>query len=359
MTSTQIEQAEADAVWKLDVIIPVFDPGLGGKNKEDVLPNQRQAEANLFAWKMKKLLEKSGKFSQIRVTPNEQTVGDLYVMGKIVKSTATKVEIAIHVADISGRNLTEKSFSHKVKYKFFNNPGNKGKDAYQPVFAEAADHIVSIVDKEVSIDKAKELKNIADLRFATLFSNETFGKYLSNRKGKFSLNAIPAENDVDMVKIRPLRVRDQLFVDEFQAEYQKFHSKVSKLHNDWQRQAVIFDKEHSKKGLQGLFKGLTSIALIAAAVIADKKGNDSVTAAAGAGAALMAASTIESLQEAKKLAGKIEELGHSLDIEVEPRVANLQENQAELAGTASEQFAQWRAFLKKIYELEKTPDRQL
>ena len=71
---------------KLDVIIPIFDPGLiEGKeyNKEGIWAELRRAESIRFAYKLKVALENTNVFGAIRVTPDPTATGDLYIIGKI------------------------------------------------------------------------------------------------------------------------------------------------------------------------------------------------------------------------------------------------------------------------------------
>ena len=55
----------------------------------------------------------------------------------------------------------------------------------------------------------------------------------------------------------------------------------------------------------------------------------------------------------------IKELGDSIDAELAPNVIEFENKTIELSGNAKQQFIEWRNFLKKMYELEKTPDVQL
>ena len=82
---------------KLDVIIPVFDPGITEKNSDnseknsdneadDIWPELRRAESTKFALMMKRALEKTEAFGAVRVSPNKNSTGDLYVLGKIEES---------------------------------------------------------------------------------------------------------------------------------------------------------------------------------------------------------------------------------------------------------------------------------
>ena len=103
---------------KLDVIIPVFDPGLpenpADLKDDSIWPELRRAEANRFAYKLKEHLERSGEFGAIRVTPDETATGDLYILGRIEESTGEDVEIEIIVLDIAGKVWLTDSFDHEV-----------------------------------------------------------------------------------------------------------------------------------------------------------------------------------------------------------------------------------------------------
>lgn len=406
-TSTQIEQQAEIAkkqqiAPKLDVVIPVFDPGLDGTEDEDnVWPEMRRAEANRFAWKLKEALEGSGRFNVVRVTPDRNATGELYVVGRVVESSGEDVEIAIQVFDIAGRDLitanrtssfnflsgvvdtkkivgdsvSEKSFSHSVDDEFFKDIRNKGKDSYQPVFDDAAAYVVTLL-KDLSVTDTVDLKKIADLRFAASFSNEAFSEHMTTAEdGTVSLVSMPAENDATLQKVRAIRIRDQLFVDKLQTEYQGFNQKFEKSHSVWQEQVLVEAKARSDARKKAAGQAVGAAILIGLAVAAgksvDREMNSSTydpTAAtlgayaavgAGIGAIGMIGNSVQSVKEAEMHNDLIKELGQSVDMEVAPQVVAFEESQAELVGTASEQFTQWRAFLKKIYELEQTPDRQL
>ena len=55
----------------------------------------------------------------------------------------------------------------------------------------------------------------------------------------------------------------------------------------------------------------------------------------------------------------LDELGESLDLELSPQLITHNDQTIELTGTANEQYQQWKNHLKAIYELEKTPNKQL
>lgn len=401
LTSSQIEahrelSKERQAV-KLDVAIPIFDAGLNSdsskEDAENVWPELRRAEAIRFTWKLKEALERTGHFSTVRVVPDRNATAELYVLGRIIKSTGEDVEIGLQVYDITGKDLvtssrtmnfgflstvagqalSEKSFSHSVNQKFFDDLRNKGKDSYQPIFDQSANYITSLL-KDISTTEANTLKNISDLRFAASMSNEAFSEHLRTADdGIVSLVSMPSGNDTTLKKVRSIRVRDQLFVDKLQAEYQAFDQKFAKTHNVWQEQTLVEAAARSKARGKAAGQAIGAVLLLGLAIAAGQSAQDanqnydSVGATvgvmgatiAGIGAIKMIGNSVQSSKEAEMHNDLIKELGQSVDLEVAPKVVAFEETQAELVGTASEQFTQWRTFLKKIYELEKTPNRQL
>ena len=89
---------------KLDIIIPLFDPGLPEDptkyDDEGVWPELRRAESVRFAYKLKTALENTGAFGSVRATPDRTATGDLYVLGEIEESDGEDVEINLTVVDI-------------------------------------------------------------------------------------------------------------------------------------------------------------------------------------------------------------------------------------------------------------------
>ena len=110
---------------KLEVIVPIFDPGLSKKaeeyKEEGVWPELRRAEANRFAYKLKTALEDTNAFGAVRVTPDKSATGDLYVLGKIVESNGETIEINIQVVDISGKNWFTRTFERTVEPQYYKN----------------------------------------------------------------------------------------------------------------------------------------------------------------------------------------------------------------------------------------------
>ncbi|MAZ04294.1 MAG: hypothetical protein CMN56_14270, partial [Sneathiella sp.] len=226
---------------KLDIIIPVFDPGLPDDpeemEEERIWPELRRAESVRFALKLKEELEKAGRFGAVRVAPNSEATGDLYVLGKILESNGKDVEIEIDVYDISGAHWYNEDYEHEVLERFHKTYRNKGKDPYQPVFEEAALDLVEHLSEADATDLAA-LKSVTEMRFGANFSEEAFVEYIREENGRVELIGLPSELDPMLARIRAIRIRDQLFIDNMQDHYAEFNAEMSTSYALWQEQSL-------------------------------------------------------------------------------------------------------------------------
>lgn len=358
---------------KLDVIIPVFDPGLSEEAKdykeEGVWPELRRAEANRFAFKLKEAMDDTGAFGAVRVTPDATATGDLYVIGKIDESNGEDVEFTIDVVDISGKHWFTRSFDHEVDVGFHKNVRNEGQDPYEPAFEKAANRI-AIELEDYQEAQLKDIKRVTDLRFGAHLSEEAFSDYMTVDQGNVHLAAYPSDDDPMLRRTQAIRVRDQLFVDSLQEQYQGFSEKMDPSYLIWQEQSLLELEAEREADRKAAAQAIGGIALITLGVLAAASGARSnnynsqslgVTAGAAAavGGGMLVAKSFETSEQSKVHRDALNELGESIDVDLGPRVVSFEERTVELTGDAKEQFQQWREFLKKIYAQERTPEKQL
>lgn len=348
---------------RLDIVIPVFDPGLPQDSddyeKHGIWPELRRFEANRFALNTKDALEDTNVFGAVRVAPDRTATGDLYVLGSIKESNGEDVAILLEVVDISGRHWHTKTYKHRVKAGFHSNLRNKGKDPYQPLFTEAAEDIVALLRKK-SESQLIQLRSITEVRFAASFSRAAFSEYLEHKGRVVRLKSLPDKNDPMFTRTRAIRVRDQLFIDRMQTHYETFDSRISESYAVWQKESLAEAKaarEASKKAVGEAIIGGLLVGLGVA--IAANTGSENVATGAATGAVAGAALLVKSFQTKKEMQvhrDALSELGESIHVEIAPQIIEFENETVELTGNADEQFAQWREFLKRIYEQEKTPD---
>ena len=351
---------------KLDVIIPVFDPGLPESEddyeEDGIWPELRRAEASRFAYKLKQALDNSQEFGAVRVTPDETASGDLYVLGKIEESDGQDVTFELHVVDISGKEWIDETFRHEVQESFYKNNRNKGKDPYTPVFKEAADEIIEAL-KEHSSSELDNLKYIADLRFGASFNDVAFMEYMDTDGSDIELVSKPSDSDPLFQRVMAIRVREQLFVDNLQQNYVSFSQNMNNSYLAWQEASFTEMQLRQEARKESIYKTIGGVLLIALAIAAGVSGDsialDVAAIAGGVGGTLLISSGFKSREEEKIHQDAINELGESINLELEPQVIAFEDETVELTGNIQQQFAQWREFLKRIYEQESTPNMEL
>lgn len=371
--SEQQPGEEVVTTTRLDVIVPVFDPGLpddpADYDEENIWPELRRAEANRFAYKLKDKLEQTGQLGAIRVTPDKTATGDLYVLGRIHQSNGEEVELRIVVIDISGRVWLDETFDYEVAEAFHKDIRNEGLDPYDPLFYEVAREIV----EELSSHSRKELEDLhylADLRFGANFSDRTFMQHMSVDAGQFTLISKPSDDDPMLRRVRAIRVRDQLFIDALQDNYAEFSEQMNESYLMWQKQSLFEIQAKRQATRKAIGQAAGGVLLIGLAVLSAVAGGNSDSvggSSAGTTGAIIGGMAGTSLisqsfktsAEAKVHRDSLNELGQSVDLELAPQVIAFEKETVELTGDAKEQYMQWRSFLQKIYSEEMTPDVQL
>lgn len=368
-----ISQNKATENVKLDVIIPVFDPGIPEDEdimkEERIWPELRRTESVRFALLLKEELEKTGEFGAVRIAPTTEATGDLYVVGKIIESNGKDIEFDVSVYDITGNEWYSEDYEHEVSERFHDNIRNKGKDPYQPAFEEAATDLVEMLKAQSPANLAL-LQSVTEIRFAANFSEEAFAEHLKPNGNKVELVSLPSDDDPMLQRTRSIRIRDQLYIDNLQAHYQEFNSQLSASYVIWQQQALkeeiaLAEAENKKIG-QGILGGLS---VLAALVLINTRQNsedsehrNAATAGAvvaGVGGAFLISESFRTSEQSKFHKETLEELGKSIDQEVAPQVVEFEGKTKKITGDAAEQFAEWRSFLKEVFEQEKTPAKQL
>lgn len=350
---------------QLSVLIPVLDPNIPDNpndyKKKGVWPELRRAEANRFAVKLRDAVSATGAFGAVRVSPDDTATAHLYISGEIIKSNGEDVSIAVKVIDISGKRLLKRTYKHRVTEYALNDPRNPGADIYAPVFEKAAADIAKL-SKRLKSKKIAQLNGIEEMRFAESFSPDYFSGYIkSSNTGKTRLLGFPADGDPMLERIRALRVRDQMFIDNIQVDYDSFSNVMNEDYKLWQRQAFTESKaarEAAAAANAKMFAGILAVA--AGAAMASNSRPYSSSSYGGAALAVAGVAAISSgVQDSKQATAhreSLSEMGRSLNIQLAPKVMEMEDRTVELTGSASEQYSAWRGFLREIYETEKTPE---
>lgn len=383
-TSAQSQSANKElqnASIFLDVAVPTFDPGFpidrrtgeidyAELDDEGIWPQLRRTEAKLFAIETKNALQREKVFGSVVVVPNASTPSDLFVLGSINHSDSEVVGASITVVDSSGEIRGQRDFAHEVSANYFRDQRNKGKNPYEPLFTQISAYVVSLL-KKLDDDEKQQIKNMSLMRYARYYSPEAFGQYIESdikrkngqRYYKFELTGLPDQNDPMLKRIKELRAQELLFIDRLQDQYEVFDAEVGPSYQTWQEQTLP-EIEAARKAQS---KRNASAALgVGLGVLAAILSKNSGSSAGQVGAVLGGIGSVVAINEAFKSNSAmkvhnavIEEQGQAVDLSVGPTEMEFEDNTIELQGTAAEQYMQWKTHLRKIFELQSTPDTQL
>jgi hypothetical protein len=372
-TQTQKQYAYNSNI-NLDVVVPVFDPGLPkdssgnldyDKIKNDAIwPQLRRAESKKFAFSTKKAIQKIGAFGSVNVTPDSNVSSDVFVIGSIVESNSEIVKVKAVVMDSSGSVWGQKIFKHRVSEGFFRNSRNKNKDPYEPVFTQVADYVYTLLQRKNEVQK-QAIRDLTTIRYAQYYSPESYDQYVqqkivgnafSGKRYEFKLTGKPSDADRMLGRIDALRNQDNMFIDRLQVQYEAFDLQSQESYRVWQKETLVEAVAARKAKNTRNAKAVLGIAAAIGAVMVAKNSNStyagSSTAALAVASVAAIGSSLKDNQQFKIHRASLDEMGESLDINLSPSVMQFNETTTTLTGTASEQHEQWKAHLKAIYDLE-------
>lgn len=362
-TSIIQAQEEIPEEQLMDVGIAVFDTEEFTEEqakKEGTHPDIRKAEGHFIPYHLKNTLQQSGHWGAVRVMPTDNSVFDLMVKGKILKSNGENLVVQIEVVDASGKAWLQKSYKAKATKDSYedNVPGMK--DGYQDLYNSIANDLVMLKEAR-SPSEIQNTRTAAKLRFAAEFAPDAFRDYLTEEdEGQFRINRLPADDDSMMERLLKIRDRDLMFVDTLNHYYDGFYIDMWPAYENW-RKANLTEQTALRKMKRDAYMRQIAGALMLAMAIALDAGNVKNTNALqsimilGGGAVIIDGVNVS--REAEIHREAIQELSESFGGEMQPLVMEFQGKSVELTGSAEEQYKRWRELLREIYYTETGFDR--
>ena len=334
----------------LDVGIPTLNDGLSLTDEDDtVFPEVRFAEAIYFSNQLAKVMEKSGAWGAIRVTPNARVITDVYITGTIIQSDGEALELDVEVKDTSGKKWFAKTYKKVVGKLAYDRRAKKNMgDPFQNVFIQIANDVL-IYREKFSDKKATELRTISELRFAQLFSPEAFNEYITpGPNGILEVQRLPAENDSLLERVKKIRERDYLYIDTMQDYYDGFSQQMHFAYQEFRNSS--YDSVVNQRIIAGIGSILAGIYGRSQSETSTEAYASSATAAAGG---FILKSGLEKKQQSAAYDESVAEMGSSLEAEIAPQVIALEDRTITLTGTVQAQYTQWQELMQKIYTQER------
>ena len=269
------------------------------------------------------------------------------------------VEIGVKVMDAKNTVWGEEEFEYRVSEGWYRDAMSRGENPNGPVFEQIAKFVYDLLIKKSEAYK-QEVQMVSDLRYAQMYSPESFSQYLSqNRKGEIELVSAPSESDPMLRRIRAIQAKDEQFIDSLQETYDSFWVTTEAPYRKYQKETLPEAKKIRELEAERTTKQVTAGLFAVASVLLGSNSSSTVGQVAAAGAGIAAIGTLsQAIQTNKELHAQrdlFDEMGQNLDIQVADQIVEIDNQRIELQGTAAEQYYQLRSRLKDIYEMESTP----
>ena len=343
----------------LDVGIILFDPGLDLLDEESAAySNVRQSESVWFSSQLKAALEYSNVWGAIRTMPGANMMMDLTVKGKILASNGEYLELQVEARDSTGKLWLDKEYQQRASTYSYNPEVNSNRDPFHELFVEVANDLYQY-RMNLPSEELLTIRSVTKVRFAEDFLPEAFGQFVAEKKGRFSLQRIPASNDPMIMRIDRIRARNDLFLDVVQDYYRVFNGNMAHPYQEWRKASykeVLYERQLKAQARNEKFAGV--LALLAGVLAQSSSSNSARTAGhvgIFAGAELIWRG-YQKQNEALIHTAALRELGSSLESELEPSVIDLQDRSITLSGTVDDQFVEWRRILRDMFIAENGGD---
>jgi hypothetical protein len=341
----------------LDVNIAVFDPGIDNLDpkKTTTTPGIRRAEGHYVAQRIKDTLETAQQWGTVRVVPQTGREIDVMVAGKILKSDGQTLKIEVEVVDASGTRWFRRNYKESVSRFAYDAEIRRRQEPFQNVYTRLANDMRDYLTKR-DLSDLRSIRATTEVRFAERFAPAAFADYLNRDGGGVAtLKRLPANDDPLLQRIRQIRVRDQMFIDNLQENYDAFDRSMGRSYDYWREESYSeADAERELKS-QALIRTLGGALAVIGGILAQTSGNQAARTAGVigiAGGAYAFKSGLDKNAEARIHTAAMKELSDSLNAEVQPQTIALTDRTIELSGTVDEQYAQWQALLQEIYLIE-------
>jgi hypothetical protein len=343
----------------LDIGIELFDPGLGEDDRQKLAeqglsPELRRAESRYMAFHLKKTMEGTGNWGAVRVLPGPGEGVDVFVRGRILKSTGKDLALEVEATDATGRRWLKRRYAGAADLAAYR-PERAGQhEPFQDVYNEIANDILEERDR-LDAGEITTVRRVAGMRFAHELAPEAFDGYVGSQGSRYVLRRLPAEGDPMILRVASIRDRDQMLVDTLNDYYLSFYERMGTPYANWrqysyQEQAAL-DKIKRESTLKKILGGAGMLAGLVLSGSDSSGGRLAGDIALLGGMTALQAGMNQSRDKAVHVAA-LKELAQSADGEVAPLLVEVEGHQVRLSGSAEKQFTEWRQLLRRLFAIE-------
>ena len=225
----------------LDVGIAVFDVADRVPDADDdeaVFQSDEvlRAERNYLPYVIGRRLQAAETWGAVRVVPRRSAVLDVTVTGTIVHSDGETLVFRARAADARGVEWFDREYRATAApgaYDVDEDAADPFADAYAALAADMADRL-----RVLTPDDLGRIRAVAELAFARSLAPEAFSRHVTPKPGGgHELRRLPADEDPILARVREIRHREHLFIDQVNDYYDDFTARVQGPYDQWRREA--------------------------------------------------------------------------------------------------------------------------
>ena len=341
----------------LDVGIAVFDaPGRdpGADADESVFRNDEvlRAERNYVAYVIGEHLQAAQTWGAVRVIPRPRAAIDVTVTGAITHSDGESLVFRAKATDARGVVWFDNEYRAVAESDAYET-GEEFEDPFAPAYAAlAADMATSL--RELTLDDLGRIRAVAEVGFGHSLVPEAFARHVEPKpEGGHELHRLPADGDPMLARVRDIRQREHLFIDQVSEHYDDFSAGIQGAYHAWRRQAFNSRREQRELKLKAdAYVLLGSSRIVAGLARMDhdmpgRLGFDWVTRGMGL---IRGADTSEG--KIRDSSESLQEVGSSTAATLLPHTTALENRTTSLQRGVNARYDQLRAILGRLYREE-------
>ena len=358
---THAEAAGVQAIPEellLDVAIAVFDapgPKVDGDAGASVFRNDEvlRAERNYVPHVIGEYLQVAQTWGAVRVVPRPRAAIDVTVTGAITRSDGESLTFRAKATDARGVVWFDNEYRAVAEPGAYENAGEEFEDPFAPAYAAlAADMAAGL--RKLTLDDLARIRAVAEVAFGHSLVPEAFAKHVEPKPdGGHELRRLPADEDPMLARVRDIRQREHLFIDQVNEYYDDFSVGIQNPYHEWRRQAFSTRREQRELKLKADAHALLGSARIVAGLarmdhdLPGRLGFDWVTRGMGL---IRGAETSEG--RIRDNAESFREVDSSTVANLLPHTTALENRTTRLQRGVDSRYDQLRAILGRIYREE-------
>ncbi len=346
----------------LDVNIRVFTAEVPKDSDypelEAVYADIRQAEARYMPYQLRRVLEASGQWGDVRVVPEAMPSSELEIAGRIIEANGETLKLDITAIDAAGRVWLDRDYEATAHPADYADPRAAPETPFLDLYHRIANDLVRQRARLAAADK-QAIQQIAELKFAALLAPEHYASYLDDSGPVIRVDRLPAVDDPLRGEIALAAERDARLIDVLDQYYRDFYQQMQPAYAQYRAESYreMQDLREIRRQAQSR-KALGILAIIGGligAASSDSNTGQVASTAAIIGGAYALSSGIDKGRQQNIHVESLREMARSLSAEVEPQTLALHDRTVRLSGSAEEQYREWRELLARIAEHDGPP----